>query len=208
MAHCRHDDGVGPGLEVGRDPPADGSRELGERLCRRAVAERRKERLRQLRLDEDLDRPFRGAGALRRSDPHHARFAVRQRAERLADDDRLGAGAADPTDDGAVGQDDRAVAAACGGRTLDVDDRRENERFSRRRELAGADQDFAHSAIPTAAIASHTRSGMRGISMLRTPAYASASTTAFTYAAGEPTVADSPTPLQPIGWCGDGVTVS
>ena len=24
---------------------------------------------------------------------------------------------------------------------------------------------------------------------------------------GEPTVADSPTPLAPIGWCGDGVTV-
>ena len=44
--------------------------------------------------------------------------------------------------------------------------------------------------------------------MLRTPAWASASTTAFTYAAGEPTVADSPTPLAPIGWCGDGVTVS
>ncbi len=26
-------------------------------------------------------------------------------------------------------------------------------------------------------------------------------------AGGEPTVADSPTPLAPIGWCGDGVTV-
>ena len=32
--------------------------------------------------------------------------------------------------------------------------------------------------------------------------------TAFTKAAGEPTVADSPTPFAPIGWCGDGVTVS
>jgi hypothetical protein len=46
------------------------------------------------------------------------------------------------------------------------------------------------------------------MSMLRTPAWASASMTAFTYAAGEPTVADSPTPFAPIGWCGDGVTVS
>ncbi len=32
--------------------------------------------------------------------------------------------------------------------------------------------------------------------------------TALTTAAGDPTVADSPTPLAPIGWCGDGVTVS
>ena len=43
------------------------------------------------------------------------------------------------------------------------------------------------------------------MSMLRTPRCASASITALTYAAGEPTVADSPTPLAPIGWCGDGV---
>ena len=32
--------------------------------------------------------------------------------------------------------------------------------------------------------------------------------TALTIAGGEPTVGDSPTPLAPIGWCGDGVTVS
>ena len=32
------------------------------------------------------------------------------------------------------------------------------------------------------------------------------STTAFTTAGGDPTVADSPMPLAPIGWCGDGVT--
>ena len=47
-----------------------------------------------------------------------------------------------------------------------------------------------------------------GMSMFRTPRCHSASITAFTNAAGEPTVADSPTPLAPIGWCGDGVTVS
>ena len=46
------------------------------------------------------------------------------------------------------------------------------------------------------------------MSMFFTPAAQSASITALTYAAGEPTVADSPTPLAPIGWCGDGVTVS
>ena len=48
-------------------------------------------------------------------------------------------------------------------------------------------------------IAAHTRSGSSGMSMLRTPRCASASITAFTNAAGEPTVADSPTPFAPIG---------
>ena len=37
------------------------------------------------------------------------------------------------------------------------------------------------------------------MSMFLTPDGHSASITAFTYAAGEPTVADSPTPLAPIG---------
>ena len=43
--------------------------------------------------------------------------------------------------------------------------------------------------------------------MFRTPRCHSASTTAFAIAGGAPTVADSPTPFAPIGWCGDGVTV-
>jgi uncharacterized protein YkwD len=62
-------------------------------------------------------------------------------------------------------------------------------------------QNFAHypSAPPAVSMASHTRSGRTGMSMLRTPRWASASTTAFTKAAGEPTVADSPMPLAPIG---------
>ena len=56
-------------------------------------------------------------------------------------------------------------------------------------------------------MASHTRDGVSGMSACRTPNGLSASTTALTTAGGEPTVADSPTPLAPIGWCGDGVTV-
>ena len=44
------------------------------------------------------------------------------------------------------------------------------------------------------------------MSMFRTKRH-SASITALTNAAGDPTVADSPTPFAPIGWCGDGVTV-
>ena len=53
-------------------------------------------------------------------------------------------------------------------------------------------------------MASHTREGVHGMSMCLTP---SASQIALTIAGGEPTVADSPIPLAPIGWCGDGVTV-
>ena len=56
--------------------------------------------------------------------------------------------------------------------------------------------------------ASQTFADVTGMSMFFTPACQSASITALTYAAGEPTVADSPTPFAPIGWCGDGVTVS
>ena len=56
-------------------------------------------------------------------------------------------------------------------------------------------------------MAAHTRAGVQGMSMCVTPNGASASTTALTTAGGEPTVADSPMPFAPIGWCGDGVTV-
>jgi len=57
-------------------------------------------------------------------------------------------------------------------------------------------------------MASQTWAGVSGMSACLTPYGRSASTTALTTAGGEPTVADSPTPLAPNGWCGDGVTVS
>src|SRR5262245_11682746 len=41
--------------------------------------------------------------------------------------------------------------------------------------------------------------------MWRTPRWARASTTALAMAGGAPTVADSPTPLAPNGWYGEGV---
>ena len=43
--------------------------------------------------------------------------------------------------------------------------------------------------------------------MCRTPRCDSASTTALAIAGGAPTVADSPTPFAPSGWCGEGVVV-
>ncbi len=49
-------------------------------------------------------------------------------------------------------------------------------------------------------MAAHTRDGVSGMSAWRTPKGLSASTTALTMAGGDPTVADSPMPLAPIGW--------
>jgi hypothetical protein len=48
-------------------------------------------------------------------------------------------------------------------------------------------------------MASHSLADVTGMSMLRTPRCHTASSTALTNAAGEPTVADSPTPFAPIG---------
>ena len=54
-------------------------------------------------------------------------------------------------------------------------------------------------------MARHTCADVSGMSAWRTWI---ASSTAFTTAAGDPTVADSPTPFTPSGWWGYGVTVS
>src|ERR1700683_4582689 len=56
--------------------------------------------------------------------------------------------------------------------------------------------------------AAHTLSEVTGMSMLVMPRCDNASMTALTYAAGDPTVADSPTPFAPLGWGGDGGAVS
>src|SRR5205823_1230921 len=64
-----------------------------------------------------------------------------------------------------------------------------------------------HSATPFSFRMRHTFSGVMGMSKCFTPRCASASTTALAMAGGAPTVADSPTPLAPNGWCGEGVTV-
>jgi hypothetical protein len=53
----------------------------------------------------------------------------------------------------------------------------------------------------------HTFSGVIGMSMCVTPRCRNASTTALAIAGGAPTVADSPTPFAPNGWCGEGVVV-
>src|SRR5207244_8935273 len=64
-----------------------------------------------------------------------------------------------------------------------------------------------HSVTPRSRSSFQTLAGVIGMSTWRTPRCQSASTTALAIAAGAPTVADSPTPLAPRGWCGEGVHV-
>src|SRR6266446_5748139 len=64
-----------------------------------------------------------------------------------------------------------------------------------------------YSATPLFFSIVHTFSGVIGMSRCVTPRWRSASTTAFAIAGGAPTVADSPTPFAPNGWCGEGVIV-
>ena len=103
----RHD-GVGPRAGPSRDPPADAAREVGERRGGRALAEHCEQRLGELRLDQHLDRalgraclsatttPSGTSPAAPGGRPGRAGTAVRERPQRLADDGRLGARAADP----------------------------------------------------------------------------------------------------------------
>src|SRR5438067_2523621 len=67
----------------------------------------------------------------------------------------------------------------------------------------------AQLAVPWRAawIARQTRSGEHGMSMWRTPRWATASTTAFCTAGVDPIVPDSPIPLAPNGLRGVGVSV-
>ena len=73
--------------------------------------------------------------------PEQPRLAVGERAERLADDDRLGAAAADPALDRAVRMDDAARAGPRRGRPPDGHDRGDRERPAGRLELGGARED-------------------------------------------------------------------
>src|SRR5690348_13480051 len=110
---------------------------------------------------------------------------------------RLGARSADESLDRPVGPHGGAIARPHARRALRADHHGTYEWL------------IAHcggAAFPF--IASQTRPGVAGMSMWRTSYGSSASMIAFITHGGDPTVADSPTPFAPIGWCGDGVTVS
>ena len=199
----------------GAGPEAGQRAHLDERARRRAVAEDEQQRPRQSRLDEDVQRAAARAGrrdhelaALsrlldlgRRHDPHQLRHALGQGSQRLAADDRLRAAAADPAAQAAVGRDDRLVPRPRGGGRLAAHHSRQHARRAVGRVLAEQLQYVVgYSVTPFERSAAHTLSEVTGMSMLVMPYGESASITALTYAAGEPTVADSPTPLAPSGW--------
>ena len=94
------------------------------------------------------------------------------------------------------------------GRPPDRHDGGDRERPARRLELGGPREDASGAVIgrrapsgqmPFSWRIAQTFWGVIGMSMLRTPRCHSASTTALAIAGGAPTVADSPTPLAPIG---------
>ena len=103
--------------------------ELGEGEGGRALADDREQRRAREHLTARCEAPRRDppTGAIGPADGpiEQLRLAVRERVERLADHGRLGARAADPADDGAVGRDERVVALPRRGRALDPDDGRE-----------------------------------------------------------------------------------
>ena len=65
----------------------------------------------------------------------------------------------------------------------------------------------AAAPLRAASIACHTRIGVAGMSMFSTPRCERASTTAFHTAGVAPMAPDSPMPLAPSGFRGDGVSV-
>ena len=74
-------------------------------------------------------------------------------------------------------------------------------------KIAGGSRHGSASPRRAASIAAHTRSGVHGMSMWRTPRCDTASITAFWIAGVDPIVAASPMPLAPSGFSGDGVSV-
>src|SRR5712691_311808 len=202
------------GLAYGAGSKASQLREPDHGVRCRAFPKHQEQRLRQSRLDEDVEGP--AAGTCRRDhqlavlsrlldliatdDVNELGRAFGQRAQRLAAHDRLRAAAADPAAQAAVGGDDRLVAGPGGGWRLDAHDRRQHARYAVGRVLPKQLQNVVgYSVTPFDRRAAQTLSEVTGMSMLVIPYGERASITALTYAAGEPTVADSPTPLAPSG---------
>src|SRR5215470_8148758 len=81
---------------------------------------------------------------------------------------------------------------------------RRRDRSRRRHCLSGP---HSHWCRPSLSAAIHVRQLSCGIGMLVEPRNAKASFTALEKHGTPPTFGLSPTPLAPIGWCGDGVVV-
>src|SRR5205823_7986505 len=131
---------------------------------------------------------------------------------RLAFDGGVHAPAADPADRPAIAEQQRPVARPGRSRPQTTHDGGQHEWPTFTPQVSCPFQQVAgrqatHKATPLSCRIRHSRGGVIGISTCVTPRWLSASTTALAIAGGAPTVADSPTPLAPNGWCGLGVTV-
>src|SRR6185295_15313056 len=188
----RHD--VRVVLELGRDDLVAGAEprpapRAGDEIDRFGRPAHEDDLARRLRVDEPLDRRPRGVvlggrALAERVDPalHVGVLVLVEPRQPIEDDPRLLRG--------------RGV--------VEIDERLPVKPLVQQRKIAAAG---GYSATPFSRRMFHTFSGVIGMSMCVTPRCASASTTALAIAGGAPTVADSPTPLAPNGWCGDGVTV-
>ena len=122
-------------------------------------------------LDDAVAAPSLGRAVLRQAE--QPRLAVDERPERLADDDGLGAAAADPALDRAVRVDDPGRAGARRGRPPDRDDRGDRERPTGRLELGGPHEDRPRAHRDDAAAldcrAIRRRNAVKGHSRRRSP---------------------------------------
>src|SRR5712691_2445734 len=196
--------------------------EPGQRVCDRGVAENKQQRAWHSRLYENVERTTartcRGhhelalfaslPDLLGGHDLDELRGALGKGSQSLAPDDRFRTASTDPAPQPAVGGDDRLVPRAGRGRRFDTHDGGQHARCAIGSILTQQLQYVVrYSATPLDRSAAPTLSEVTGMSMLVMPYGDRASITALTNAAGDPTVADSPTPLAPSGWCGEGVTV-
>ncbi len=209
----------------GDAPPPERGRHRRQGDGGRRAPDRDELRVRQHGFDVHLHRPLtlardrHGHDAvalvprelLRRSEEQQPRRAFLERAPSLPDDGGLGAGTAQPPANPPVARDQRRRARLPGRRRTTPHHRGEHERLASRGESRrpqrgsrasrsrSVHRPSLQASAPAAWIASQTFADVSGMSMFFTPRGWSASITALTYAAGEPTVADSPTPFAPIG---------
>jgi hypothetical protein len=143
--------GDGSLLVEQRDPEAGRGTQLDERPGDRGDAGDPQQRSREIRFHVDLQRPAGVAGHHQLDDTiraaalaltvlretEQARLAIGEGVERLPNDDRLGARAADPALDGSIRVDDAVRAGPGRGRPGDGNDGGEGVGPAGRRELGG-----------------------------------------------------------------------
>ena len=205
------------------DFEADAGAERFQGLRHRRRAHHHDPGRRNPRLEEDLDRPaaqarvgdldgafLRGAGRFSGQHPQQEGFLGGQDLPAVLAHRLLHAVSAHKAVDLSAGQHQGGVPGVGARRMLGADHRGMDERLAAAGEFicpggqgsCGGSHQIGGRARPC--MAAQTRAGVQGMSICVTPNGARASTTALTIAGGEPTVADSPMPFAPIGWCGEG----